>query len=90
MWGYFFLSNFNSQKFKFSPGIHLNTCKYNVWGMQLERKVMRLHKIKVEKSSFLLNMAITCYISGSTSVTCSLRCIIPTFSMHQSLDKHNF
>ena len=52
---------------------------------------MRLHKIKVEKlSSFLLNVAITCYTSVSTSVTCSLRCIIPTFSMHQSLDKHNF
>ena len=54
--GVFLSSNFNSQKFKVSPGIHLNTCKCNVWGIKLDRKVMRLHKILVEKlSSFLLN-----------------------------------
>ena len=58
---------------------------------------MRLHKIRVEKlSSFLLNkyavhdLTITCNVSGSTSVTCSLRCIIPTYSIHLSLDKHTF
>ena len=55
---------------------------------------MHLHKILVEKLSFfLLNkyaVHITCYTSGSRSVTCSLRCIIPTYSIHQSLDKHNF
>ena len=55
-WGYFLSSNFNSQKFKVSPGIYLNTCKYNVWGINLERKGMLLHKIGVEKlSSFLLD-----------------------------------
>ena len=32
------------------------TCKYNVWGIKFERKVMRFHEIRVEKlSSFLLN-----------------------------------
>ena len=54
---------------------------------------MRLHKIRVEKlSSFFLNKYAVhdCYASGSSSVTCSLRCIIPTYSIHQSLDKHNF
>ena len=29
--------------------IHLNTCKYYVCGIKLETKVMRLHKIPVEK-----------------------------------------
>ena len=29
--------------------IHLNTCKYYVCGIKLETKVMRLHKIRVEK-----------------------------------------
>ena len=54
--GVFLLSNFNSLKFKVSPGIHLNTYKYTVWGIKLEKKVMRLHKIQVEMlSSFLLN-----------------------------------
>ena len=38
------------------PGIHLNTWKYNVWGIKLEKKVIRLHKIQGEKiSSLLLN-----------------------------------
>ena len=32
-----------------SLGIHQNTWKYNVWGTKLEMKVMRLHKIQVEK-----------------------------------------
>ena len=32
-------------------GIHLNTWKYNVWGIKLATKVMRLHKIQVEKIS---------------------------------------
>ena len=30
---------------------YLNTCKYRVCGIKLERKVMRLHKIRVEKIS---------------------------------------
>ena len=39
-----------------SSGIHLNTWKYNVWGIKLETIVMCLHKIQVEKiSSLLLN-----------------------------------
>ena len=29
----------------------LNTCLYNVCGIKLETKVMRLHKIRVEKIS---------------------------------------
>ena len=29
--------------------IHLNTCKYYVFGIKIETKVMRLHKIRVEK-----------------------------------------
>ena len=43
-----------SQKFKVSPGIHLNTWKYNVWDIKPATKVMRLHKIQVEKTSELL------------------------------------
>ena len=45
-------------KFYFTErlGIHLHTWKYNVWGIKLETKVMRLHKIQVEKIlSLLLN-----------------------------------
>ena len=34
-----------------SSSIHLNTCLYNVCGIKLETKVMRLHKIRVEKVS---------------------------------------
>ena len=34
-----------------SSSIHLNTCKYYVCGIKLETKVMRLHKIRVEKIS---------------------------------------
>ena len=30
---------------------YLNTCKYYVCGIKLETKVMRLHKIRVEKIS---------------------------------------
>ena len=36
-----------------SSRIHLNTCKYYVWGIKLETKVMRLPKIRVEKISLL-------------------------------------
>ena len=44
------------RKSKFRRGIHLNTWKYNVWGIKLETKVTRLHKIQGEKiSSLLLN-----------------------------------
>ena len=41
-------SSFTSQKGKVLPGIHLNTWKYNVWGIKLETKVMCLHKIQAE------------------------------------------
>ena len=55
MW-VFLLPNLISQKGNVSPGIHLNTWKYNVWGIKLETKLMRLHKIHVEKiPSPLLN-----------------------------------
>ena len=54
--GIFFVIKFYLQKFKVSLGIYLNTWKCNVCGIKLETKVMRLHKIHVEKtSSFLLN-----------------------------------
>ena len=36
--------------------IHLNTCKYYVCDIKLEMKVMRLHKIRVEKISFLYDV----------------------------------
>ena len=45
------MNNFFSQKVKVSPGIHLNTWKYNAWGIKLATKVIRLHKIQVEKIS---------------------------------------
>ena len=45
-----------TEKFKVSPCICLKTWKYNVCRIQLEIKVMRLHKIHVEYiSSFFLN-----------------------------------
>ena len=50
MGGYFCDKNIISQKVKVSPGIHLNTWKYNVRGIKLATKVMRLHKIQVEKN----------------------------------------
>ena len=49
--GGIFLPNFISQKVKVSLGIHKNTLNYNVWGIKLAMKVMRLHKIQVEKIS---------------------------------------
>ena len=50
--GVFFVTKFFfSQKVKVSSSIHLNTCKYYVCGIKLETKVMRLHKIRVEKIS---------------------------------------
>ena len=39
------------RKSKFSSSIHLNSCKYYVCGRKLETKVMRLHKIRIEKIS---------------------------------------
>ena len=45
------MTKFYSQKVKVSPGIRLNTWKYHVWGIKLATKVMRLHKIQVEKIS---------------------------------------
>ena len=47
----FLRANLISQKAKVSSSIHLNTCKYYVCGIKLETKVMRLHKILVEKIS---------------------------------------
>ena len=49
--GIFCDQNIISQKVIVSAGIHLNTWKYNVWGIKLATKVMRLHKIQVEKVS---------------------------------------
>ena len=42
---------FFHRKSKVSSSIHLNTCKYHVCSIKLETKVMRLHKIRVEKIS---------------------------------------
>ena len=50
MW-VFFVTKLFSQKVKVSSSIRLNTCKYYVYGIKLETKVMRLHKIRVEKIS---------------------------------------
>ena len=50
-WGYFLSPNFISQKVKVSSSIHLNTCKYYVCGIKRETKVLRLHKIQIEKIS---------------------------------------
>ena len=52
------MTKFYFTKSQVSPGIHLNTSKYNVWGIKLETKVMRLQKIQVEKISsfFLISM----------------------------------
>ena len=52
--GYFLGPNFISQKVKVLPDIHLNTLRYNVMGIKLATKVMRLHKIQVEKISYLV------------------------------------
>ena len=38
-----------TESHKDSSSIHLNTCKYYVCGIKIETKVMRLHKIQVEK-----------------------------------------
>ena len=54
--GYFLRLNFNSKKDKVSPGIHLNTWKYNTSSIKLETKMMHLHKIQAQKISlFLVN-----------------------------------
>ena len=50
-WGYFLGPNFISQKVIVLSSIYLNTCKYYVCGIKLEAKVMRMHKIRVEKIS---------------------------------------
>ena len=50
--GVFLRPNFIPQKVKVSSSIHLNTCYYNVCGIKHETKVMRLHKIRVEKISW--------------------------------------
>ena len=43
------MTKFISQKVKDLLSIHLNTCKYYVCGIKIDTKVMRLHKIRVEK-----------------------------------------
>ena len=47
--GVFFVTKFYFTESLVSSSIHLNTCKYYVCGIKLEKKVMRLHKIWVEK-----------------------------------------
>ena len=42
------MAKFNSQKVKVSQSIHLNTWKYNVCGIKLEKKEMGFHKNRVE------------------------------------------
>ena len=49
--GVFLYPNFISQKVKFSSSFHLNACKYYVFSIKLQMKVMRLHRIRVEKIS---------------------------------------
>ena len=56
-----------------------------------------LHKIRVEDcivSSKVvccqLLLTITCNVSSSTSATYALRCIISTYCINHSLDKHSF
>ena len=49
--GVFYVTKFYFTEGKVSSSIHLNTCKYYVCGIKLETKVMRLHKIWVERSS---------------------------------------
>ena len=49
--GGIFVTNFISQKVKVSSSVYLNTCKYYVCDIKHETKVMRLHKIRVEKIS---------------------------------------
>ena len=93
--GVFLVTDFISQKVKVLSGFHLKLWKYNVWGIKLATKVMRLLKIQVEKISLLLlnkntvhNNNLLCM--SSASYTCSLRCIIPSYCISHSLDKHNF
>ena len=54
-WGYFCDQILFHRKLNFGgvfTGIHLNTWKYNVCGIKLEAKVMRLHKIRVPRRYF--------------------------------------
>ena len=94
-WGYFFLQNFISQKVKVSSSIHLNACTYYVCGIKLETKLMRLHKIWVEKMSLFHQKEVCCH--RLLTFTCNvsmcqraLRCIISTYCIYHSLDKHIF
>ena len=48
--GVFFVIKFYFTE-KVSSSIHLSTCNYYVCDTKLETKVMRLHKIRVEKIS---------------------------------------
>ena len=45
------MTKFYFTEVKVSSSIHLNTCNNYVRGIKLEKKVMRLHKIRVEKIS---------------------------------------
>ena len=47
------MTKFYFTEIKVSPDIHLNTWKYNVCSIKLEMKVMRLHRIWVEKISLV-------------------------------------
>ena len=85
---------FFSQKVKVSPGIHLDTWKYNVCSIKLKTKLISLRKIEVEKiSSFLLNkyavhdfllLPVMCFIYFI------LRCIISAYFIKHTIDKHSF
>ena len=50
--GVFLWLNLFHRVVRVSSSIHLNTCKFYVCGIKLETKVMRLHKILVEKISW--------------------------------------
>ena len=57
------MNKFFFEESQSSSSIHLNTCKYYVCGIKLEKKVMRLHKIRVEKISLfhLKKCAVNCF-----------------------------
>ena len=78
-WGYFLWPNFISQKVKVSPSIHLNKCKYYVCGIKLETKVMRLHKIRVEKKCAVNSFWLLPVMFQGQPVWRALSCIISGF-----------
>ena len=55
---------------KVSLSMHLNTCKYYVCGIKIETKVMRLHKIPVEK--IVSSNEVCCQLL--LTITCNVPC----------------